>query len=137
MDDVDRLAFEERYEANKTMGKSFVVISTYTSFCRERTFNMLNQFDRKKVLLIADECHNMGSGRMLKAMPLIHYGRRIGLSATPNRQYDERGNNAIRKFFNVDNDNYTYEYTMKQAIDNGIYVLSTPCQAKCCRNGGI
>lgn len=120
MDDVDRLAFEERYEANKTMGKSFVVISTYTSFCRERTFNMLNQFDRKKVLLIADECHNMGSGRMLKAMPLIHYGRRIGLSATPNRQYDERGNNAIRKFFNVDNDNYTYEYTMKQAIDNGV-----------------
>jgi superfamily II DNA or RNA helicase len=70
-------------------------------------------------MLIADEAHNMGAGQIKKRLDQIKYGRRIGLSATPDRQYDISGNNAIKAFFNAE-DKYTYEYGMKEAIDNGV-----------------
>lgn len=119
-EEVDRLVFNEKYDSESKGNMSFIIIATYTSFCRERTFNMLNQFDRRRTLLIADECHNMGSTRMLKRMKEICYGRRIGLSATPERQFDDKGNHAIRKFFNVTDKNYTFEYSMKKGIENGV-----------------
>jgi len=119
-DNIDRLIFNEKYNTGTDELNSFIIISTYSSFCREKTFNLLNQFDRKRVLFIADECHNMGSSSMLKKMKTICYGRRIGLSATPQRQFDDRGNNAISKFFNIKGDEYTFEYSMKKAIENGV-----------------
>ena len=51
--------------------KSFIIISTYASFARESVFDILNSFDRKKVLLIADEAHNMGSPSILKKLNKI------------------------------------------------------------------
>lgn len=45
--------------------------------------------------MIADECHNMASGSMLKRLAYIPYLRRIGLSATPDRQYDDEGNEEL------------------------------------------
>ena len=81
---------------------------------------MLNSFARGKVLLIADEAHNMGSYSLKKKLSLITYLRRIGLSATPERQFDESGNTAIQDFFGVKDGVYTYEYSMKEAIDKGV-----------------
>jgi superfamily II DNA or RNA helicase len=75
----------------------------------------LNQLPAK-TLLIADECHNMGSATLLKLLPKVNYKRRIGLSATPERQFDEEGNTKLFAFFNSEN-GYTYEYSMKEAID--------------------
>lgn len=74
----------------------------------------------KKLLLIADEAHNMGSPRILNRLSGVKYKRRIGLSATPERQFDDIGNSEIRKFFGCGNmDGYTYEFSMQEAIDNG------------------
>lgn len=61
----------------------------------------------------------MGSGTILKLLPKINCKRRIGLSATPERQFDDEGNEKLFAFFNSAN-GYTYEYSMKDAIDNGI-----------------
>jgi superfamily II DNA or RNA helicase len=72
-----------------------------------------------KILLIADEAHNMGASSLLKLLPKINFKRRIGLSATPERQYDDEGNQKLFSFFKS-NDGYTYEYSMKQAIDNRV-----------------
>ena len=69
--------------------------------------------------MIADEVHNMGSKLIMKRLPEIKYLRRIGLSATPDRQYDEEGNLAINSFFGV-KDSYTFEYSMEEAIRNGV-----------------
>jgi superfamily II DNA or RNA helicase len=68
-------------------------------------------------LLIADECHNMGSSSLLKKLQSIQLHQRIGLSATPERQYQEDINNSIREFFgeNPEND-YVFSYTMEEAI---------------------
>ena len=97
---------------------SYIIISTYASFVRSNVFMELNQFPYKKLLLIADEAHNMGAGLMLKRLPDIKYLRRIGLSATPERQYDEVGNQKLMDFFGCDK-NYTFEYTMREAIEKG------------------
>lgn len=97
---------------------SYIVISTYASFIRSNVFIELNQFPKNKLLLIADEAHNMGGGLMSKRLDDIKYLRRIGLSATPERQYDEVGNRKLMDFFGCDNE-YTFEYSMNEAIQNG------------------
>ena len=97
---------------------SFVVIATYASFAKESISNRLFELP-PETLLIADEAHNMGSASLLKIMPRIPFFRRIGLSATPNRQFDDIGNKAIGTFFNC-SQGYTYEYSMKLAIRNKV-----------------
>ena len=95
---------------------SFIVISTYASFVRKATFERLSEFS-KDTLLIADEAHNMGSPSCLSLLDKIPYTKRIGLSATPERQFDEIGNHSICNFFGCSLNEYTFTFTMKEAID--------------------
>lgn len=101
---------------------SYIIISTYASFARENVFHNLMDFPQKalrQILLIADEAHNMGAGRILDRLDGVKYIRRIGLSATPERQFDEKGNKALMKFFGCTDDKYTFEFKMQEAIDKG------------------
>jgi len=100
---------------------SYIIIATYASFAREKTFRQLVDFNKnatRQILLIADEAHNMGAGRILDRLGGVKFLRRIGLSATPERQFDERGNSELMRFFGAE-ERYTFEYTMREAIDNG------------------
>ena len=115
-DEVERILFNEKYKTDKEPEVSYIIISTYASYAREKVFNVLNGFDKKRLLLIADECHNMGSGSLVKRLKDIPYLRRIGLSATPERQFDDEGNEKLRKFFGSE-ESYTYEYSMEEAIN--------------------
>lgn len=101
---------------------SYIIISTYASFARDNVFNDLMDFPKKalrEILLIADEAHNMGAGKILDRLDAVKYIRRIGLSATPERQFDEKGNKALMKFFGCVDDSYTFEFNMQEAIDKG------------------
>lgn len=118
-DEVERILFNEKYKTHKEPEVSYIIISTYASYAREKVFNVLNGFDKKRLLLIADECHNMGSGSLVKRLKDIPYLRRIGLSATPERQFDDEGNEKLRKFFGSEK-SYTYEYSMEEAINKGV-----------------
>ena len=100
---------------------SFIIIATYASFARENIFRELVDFNRnttRQMLLIADEAHNMGAGRILDRLDGVKFARRIGLSATPERQFDDSGNKTIMEFFGCEN-GYTFEFNMKEAIDKG------------------
>lgn len=118
-ENVESIHFNEEYRLKNERETSYVIISTYASYTREKVFNTLNGFSKKQLLLIADECHNMASGSMLKRLAYIPYLRRIGLSATPDRQYDDEGNRNLRKFFGAEK-HYTYEYSMEEAIRKGV-----------------
>lgn len=101
---------------------SFIIISTYASFGRDNVFQQLTSFSAKttrRLLLIADEAHNIGSKRIMDKMSGVRFLRRIGLSATPDRQFDDMGNSAIRTFFGCKPDSYTFEFSMREAIDKG------------------
>ena len=118
-DEVELIKFNEKYKTEKEPEISYIIISTYASYSRERVFKVLNSFDRRRLLMIADECHNMGSGSLVKRLKEIPYLRRIGLSATPERQFDNTGNEKLKDFFGC-KDGYTYEYSMEEAIQNGV-----------------
>jgi len=98
--------------------ESYIIIATYASFARDTVFLELNSLPKAKVLLIADEAHNMGAGKIRNKLDSISYARRIGLSATPKRQFDETGNMELNHFFGVE-DTYTFQYPMDKAIMEG------------------
>ncbi len=114
--EIDGLLLRERL--SKQSDLSFVIICTYQSYSKRKVFDVLNGLTAR-TMFIADECHNMGSPEMLKLLPKINQARRIGLSATPHRQYDETANEAISSFFKA-TDCYTFEYSMEEAIENGV-----------------
>ena len=116
---IGLIQMEEKMRKENETPKSFIIISTYASFTREAVFELLNSFDKKKVLLIADEAHNMGSPQILKKLDRIVYLRRIGLSATPERQYEPETNDRIFSFFGA-KEHFTFEYSMEDAIKNGV-----------------
>lgn len=103
--------------ASKLINASYIVIVTYASFSRPKFQSHLNLFP-SNTLIIADEMHNIGAPKMLEVLPKILFKYRIGLSATPSRQFDIEGNLAIEEFFN-DKYPYVYSYSMKQALEVG------------------
>lgn len=116
--EIDDLEF---FESMDPTGKksSYIIISTYASYARENVFKRLNVFPKKQLLLIADEAHNMGASKIMSRLKEVPYLRRIGLSATPERQYDEDATSKIMRFFGCDKE-YTYEYSMAEAIENNV-----------------
>lgn len=93
---------------------NYVIISTYQSFVMKDFQVMLPKLS-KGTILIADEAHNIGSASVRNAFHALTIERRIALSATPNRIYDEEGTREIESFFN-DTHPYTYSFSMSRAI---------------------
>lgn len=118
--ELDRVKTKESFKIDGEE-PSFIIIATYASFARENIFRELIDFSKtttRQMLLIADEAHNMGAGRILDRLEGVKFARRIGLSATPERQFDDSGNQAIMNFFGCENE-YTFEFSMQEAIDKG------------------
>lgn len=94
--------------------QSFVMIVTYLTFATEAFQEKTSNFPND-TLLIADEAHNIGSNKMKLLMPSLNFEKRIALSATPKRRFDEEGNLLIERFFNS-TEPYTYVFSMERAI---------------------
>ena len=108
--------------ASKFIDTSFIVIVTYASFPRPKFQAYFKQLPHD-TLLIADEMHNIGSPTVLAMLDNVHLQKRIGLSATPDRKYDEIGNKGIEDFFE-DKAPYTFSYSMEEAITKKPFALS-------------
>ena len=90
-----------------------VVITTNATFS---TGDFQSQLNRVQVplLLIGDEVHNLGSRRLVDCLPeAARY--RLGLSATPDRWYDDTGTAAIIKYFGPT----VFEMSLRQALEAG------------------
>ncbi len=98
--------------------KSFILICTYASFYREKFQHHFQKLPAETIL-IADEGHNIASAKVLEVLPSVHLTRRIGLSATPKRNYDLAGTVAMETFFR-DAEPYTYSFSMERAIEEGV-----------------
>ena len=69
-------------------------------------------------VLIADEVHNLGSPTFINNQPKF-FEYRIGLSATPIRQYDPDGTDRLFDFFGGPP---VFEFTLRDAINAGCLV---------------
>ena len=67
--------------------------------------------EQVKTLLIADEVHNLGSSGFISNPP-ERFDYRLGLSATPERQYDPDGTSALFDFFG----DKMFEFSLAEAI---------------------
>jgi superfamily II DNA or RNA helicase len=67
--------------------------------------------------LIADEVHNLGAPRLKELLPQW-IQLRLGLSATPERHYDEEGSLALREFFGPP----VFEFGIDEAIRQKVLV---------------
>jgi len=97
--------------------ENFVIVSTYQSFTNDDFQQILPKLP-DTILLIADEAHNIGSENVRAAFRKMKIKKRIALSATPNRIYDQEGTAELESFFN-DKPPYVYSFPMSQAIKEG------------------
>lgn len=73
------------------------VIVTTSTFTSESFQSRIKHFPAK-TLILADEVHNMGAGSTRKCLPQS-IPMRLGLSATPERWFDEEGTEALYEYF--------------------------------------
>ena len=64
-------------------------------------------------MLIGDEVHNLGAEGFVSNPPQ-RFDLRLGLSATPERQYDHEGTKGLFEFFGGEGP--VYEFSLRQAI---------------------
>lgn len=73
-------------------------------------------------MLVGDEVHNLGAAGFVNDPPQ-RFDARLGLSATPERQYDSAGTAELFAFFGGDGP--VYEFDLRQAIRAGCLVPYT------------
>ena len=94
------------------LSRAEVLVVSNDTLCTDDFNERLKVLSTDK-LLIADECHNLGAASFT-ANPPEHFDYRIGLSATPERQYDDAGTDALRAYFGET----CFTFTLEQAIGN-------------------
>jgi superfamily II DNA or RNA helicase len=74
-----------------------IILSTMSTASSDDFIAFLKQ--AKNPVLVADEAHSIGSPVFRKIVEKIEFKERLGLSATPERLFDEEGDAAIRASF--------------------------------------
>jgi len=87
-----------------------VVVVSHDTLCTTEFLEAIRDFDCNQ-LLIADEAHNLGRASFIENPPDF-FKYRLGLSATPIRQYDEEGTEALFDFFGP----VVFRFTLEEAI---------------------
>ncbi|MFC8388402.1 DEAD/DEAH box helicase family protein [Streptomyces sp. NPDC057238] len=74
-----------------------VLVTTNATFAADPLQSILDRY-RGRILVIADECHNLGAKRLREKLP-ASAAYRLGLSATPERWFDDQGTAALTDYF--------------------------------------
>ncbi len=91
------------------------VITTHNTFATDAFQAELGRISKENQMLIADEVHHLGAPHLKSALP-EQIPMRLGLSATPQRWYDDEGTDALHQYFTG---GVSYEYSLSEAIENG------------------
>lgn len=96
-----------------------VIISSNALFAQDRSLrDFFDNLDPSvEAILIGDEMHNLGVPSFLGDPP-ERFTRRLGLSATPIRQYDPDGSDKLFDFFGEQ----VFEFSLRDAIRSGCLV---------------
>jgi superfamily II DNA or RNA helicase len=90
------------------------LITTNASF-RSKAMLALLRSVPVPVMVVGDEVHNLGAPGVRDALP-SEADYRLGLSATPDRAYDEEGTEHIAEFFGEE----VYNYSLEAALRDGV-----------------
>ena len=87
-----------------------VVVVSHDTLCSSEFLSDIKAFDCAR-LLIADEAHNLGRPSFINSPPDF-FEYRLALSATPVRQYDDEGSEALFNYFGP----VAFSFTLEEAI---------------------
>ena len=102
------------YNLSNSPQSFLTIIATNSTLISEGFQSQLKYFPAK-TLIVGDEAHNLGSSRLESSLPR-NIGLRLALSATPERQYDELGTEALLDYFGSI---IQPEFTLADAIRQG------------------
>lgn len=94
------------------------IVITYKSFSSDKFLNIFRGI-LKEFTVVFDETHNMGASGFMNSIRDLEFDRKIGLSATPLRLWDENDENMFIETFFDSSPPYTFSYSMEEAIKNG------------------
>lgn len=86
------------------------VVVTHNTLCTPKFCDAIKAFNCAR-LLVADEAHNLGRPSFINDPPEF-FEHRLALSATPIRQYDKEGTEALFHFFGP----IAFRFTLEEAI---------------------
>jgi DNA phosphorothioation system restriction enzyme len=101
-----------------TNSQTFLTIITTNSTLISSSFQSQLKYFPIKTMIVGDEAHNLGSTRLESSLPR-NIGLRLALTATPERQYDEVGTEAILNYFGTI---IQPEFSLADAIKQGALV---------------
>jgi DNA phosphorothioation system restriction enzyme len=101
-----------------TNSQSFLTIIATNATLISTGFQSQLKYFPAKTMIVGDEAHNLGSTRLESSLPR-NIGLRLALTATPERQYDEIGTEAILNYFGSI---IQPEFTLADAIKQGALV---------------
>ncbi|GJD16133.1 helicase domain-containing protein [Rivularia sp. IAM M-261] len=98
--------------------QQFLTIITTNSTLNTDSFQSQLRYLPERTLIIGDEAHNLGAAKVEESLPR-QVGLRLGLSATPERYYDDDGTQSLLSYFGAV---IQPEFTLKDAISQGALV---------------
>jgi superfamily II DNA or RNA helicase len=101
------------YEVNKGLRSNLCIITTHATGSSDEFIKLVEKV-RAPFLYIADESHYLGARKLSKLLH-PHFPYRVGLSATPDRWFDEDGSDKIRGYF----DKTVIEFPITEAVEKG------------------
>ncbi|MBF2015694.1 MAG: DNA phosphorothioation system restriction enzyme [Rivularia sp. T60_A2020_040] len=105
------------YNVHSGSQSFLTIITTNSTFISDGFQSQLKYFPQK-TLIIGDEVHNLGSPKLEESLPRS-IGLRLGLSATPERYFDDVGTQSLFNYFGAV---LQPEFTLKDAINQGALV---------------
>ncbi|AGO59991.1 DEAD/DEAH box helicase family protein [Ferroplasma acidarmanus] len=92
--------------------KILIILTTHNTLANNEFLNILSSSDYPKFLIV-DEVHDIGSAQhRLGLSEMFQY--RLGLSATPQRYFDEEGTEFILNYFS----GIVYTFSLKEALEH-------------------
>lgn len=110
VEDVERAI--AAVDSGASNGCTFIVTNRTFSGA---SFQRLIRDVASPLLIVADEVHNITVSQAVSALPL-RADYRLGLSATPERAYDEEGSQEIGRYFGP----VVYEMGLREALGKGV-----------------
>ena len=90
---------------------NIVILTTHKTLSKEYFKNFISDCSADS-LIIVDEVHGIGSSNQRLALDNKLYDFKLGLSATPERWFDDEGNEFINNFFG----DVVYRFTLSDAL---------------------
>lgn len=101
------------HHLNSGIIDNLTIVTTHSTFSKEKFMDMMG-LCKTKSFLVGDEVHKVGSEKRACGL-LDSYDYRLGLSATPQRYFDDPGTDEIFNFFGP----VVFEFDLDNAIREG------------------